>query len=57
MTASSLKQIGRDNRERVRAYFLAHVGCTNIECAKALSLDRRSIWKHIKRLRQEWARD
>lgn len=47
-------QIGHENREAVRAYFLSHVGCTNLECAKALGLGVMAIGRHIKRLRQEW---
>lgn len=47
-------QIGHDNREAVRAYFLSHVGCTNVECAKALGLGVMAVGRHIKILRQEW---
>jgi predicted ArsR family transcriptional regulator len=48
--------IGEENRERVRAYFLAHVGCTNQECAKALGLSVMSVGRHVATLRKEWAR-
>lgn len=47
-------QIGRDNREAVRAYVLAHVGVTNRECAAALGLSVMAVGRHIKTLRQEW---
>lgn len=47
-------QIGHDNREAVRAYFLAHVGATNVECARALGLGVMAVGRHIKTLRAEW---
>lgn len=47
-------QIGHDNREAVRTYFLAHVGVTNRECAKALGLSEIAVGRHIATLRQEW---
>lgn len=47
-------KIGYDNREAVRAYFLAHVGVTNRECAKALGLSVFAVGRHIKTLRAEW---
>ncbi len=46
--------IGQDNREAVRAYFLAHVGCTNVECAKALGLSVMAVGRYMKTLRREW---
>ncbi len=47
-------KIGHDNREGVRAWFLAHVGCTNVECAQALGLSVMAVGRHIKTLRREW---
>jgi hypothetical protein len=29
-------KIGHENREAVRQFFTSHIGCTNVECAKAL---------------------
>ncbi len=49
-------QIGHDNREAVRAFFIAHIGCTNKECAKAIDLSVFSVGRHIKTLRKEWDR-
>lgn len=48
-------RVGHDNREAVRAYFLSHVGCTNVECASALGLSVMTVGRHVKTLRQEWA--
>lgn len=47
-------KIGHDNREAVRAYFLAHIGVTNSECARALGLSVMAVGRHIKTLRREW---
>ena len=55
MTAPGYK-IGNDNREAVRTYFLARVGCTNRECAKALGLSVMAVGRHVATLRKEWAR-
>lgn len=48
-------QIGHDNREAVRTYFLSHVGCTNTECAAFLGLSVMAVGRHIKTLRREWS--
>lgn len=47
-------QIGHDNREAVRAYFLSHVGATNTEVATALGLSVMAVGRHVKTLRGEW---
>ena len=47
-------KIGHENREAVRAFFADHIGCTNVECAKALGLGVMAVGRHIKTLRQEW---
>ena len=47
-------KIGKENRERVRQYFLDHVGCTNLECSVALGLSTMSVGRHVHRLRREW---
>lgn len=46
--------IGKKNREAVRAYFVLHVGCTNRECAAALGLNVNAVGRHIKTLRAQW---
>ena len=46
--------IGAENREAVRTFFLAHVGCTNVECASALGLSVAAVGRHITTLRKEW---
>jgi hypothetical protein len=45
---------GRDNRERVRRYFITHPGCTNIDCAAALGLNVCVVGRHSQALRAEW---
>ena len=47
-------QIGHANREAVRAFFASHLGCTNAECAKALSLSVMAVGRHVTTLRREW---
>jgi len=54
MTPSPGAQIGRTNREAVRRFFAGHIGCTNVECAKALSLSPMAVGRHIATLRKEW---
>jgi hypothetical protein len=49
------REIGRTNREAVRAYFLSHVGVTNTEVAAALGLSVTAVGRHVKTLRAEWA--
>jgi len=48
-------KIGHENREAVRQFFTSHIGCTNIECAKALGLSVFAVGRHIATLREEWA--
>jgi hypothetical protein len=45
------------NRHRVRAWFLAHVGCTQGECAAALGLSRDATSRHVRAIRAEWRED
>lgn len=47
-------KIGHENREAVRRYFAAHIGCTNSECAAVLNLSVYAVGRHIKTLRKEW---
>lgn len=48
-------RIGHENREAVRKFFAEHIGCTNVECAKALGLSVMAVGRHIKTLREEWS--
>lgn len=54
MTGELGAEIGRRNREAVRAYFLAHIGCSQLECAEAIGVGVFAVGRHIKRLRAEW---
>jgi hypothetical protein len=47
---------GRINREAVRQFFVTHIGCTNLECAKALGLSAMAVGRHVVTLRKEWDR-
>lgn len=47
-------EIGERNRRRVFEYFIAHVGCTNKECAAALGLSTMAVGRHVASLREEW---
>ena len=40
-------------RDRLRG-FADHLGCTNVECAKALGLSGMSVGRHVATLRKEW---
>ncbi len=42
----------RDIEGRIRRYFEENIGATRTECAAALGIDRRAVWKHIKRMRE-----
>lgn len=48
-------KIGHDNREAVYSYFAEHIGCTNVECAKALGLSVFAVGRHVATLRKAWA--
>lgn len=50
-------KIGHENREAVRLFFASHIGCTNVECAKALGLSTMSVGRHVATLRKEWTED
>lgn len=55
MARSPGAAIGHENRERVRRFFAEHIGCTNVECAKALDLSVMAVGRHVATLRTEWA--
>lgn len=42
----------RDIEGRIRRFFQENVGATRVECATALRIDRRTVWKHLKRMRE-----
>jgi predicted ArsR family transcriptional regulator len=48
--------IGEHNREAVRRFFAAHIGCTKLECARALGLSPMAVGRHVATLRGEWSR-
>ncbi|HEY5797684.1 MAG TPA: hypothetical protein VIU82_21990 [Bosea sp. (in: a-proteobacteria)] len=37
-------------QSRIRQFFMSNIGATRTECAAALGIDRRTVWKHIKRM-------
>ncbi len=47
--------LGRRNTARVREWFAAHMGATNIECAAALGLSNGAVGRHVQIIRQEWS--
>lgn len=49
-------RIGQENREAVRAFFTGHVGCTHVECGKALGLSSVAVGRHVATLRKEWSK-
>lgn len=46
--------IGDLNRARVRAWYRAHPGCTQKECAEALGLSVMAVNRHVKAMRDDW---
>ena len=40
----------RDLEGRIRRYFEENIGATRTECAAALRIDRRTVWKHLRRM-------
>jgi hypothetical protein len=45
---------GQINRNRVRQYFATHLGCTNVECGRALRLSTMAVGRHVASIRSEW---
>ncbi len=41
-------------REQVRQYYATHLGCTQQECADALSISRKTVYRHLTAMRAEW---
>lgn len=39
--------------DRIREFFANNIGATRTECAAAIGVDRRTVWKHLKRMRQD----
>ena len=48
--------IGASNRERIREFFIDHVGATRRECAEYLDLSTTCVTGHVKAIRREWDR-
>lgn len=47
-------EIERQNLERVRQFFLSHLGATNRECSAAIGLSEYAVGRHVATLRSEW---
>lgn len=45
---------GHQNRQRVRAWFQAHLCGTQRECAEALDLSVMAVNRHVAAIRGEW---
>lgn len=51
------EELGMFNLERVRRWYLNHLGGKQTECAKALGLSVFAVGRHVATLRQEWDND
>ncbi len=40
-------KLGHKNRERVRRYYLEHIGCSQKECARDLGLSSIAVNRHV----------
>ena len=52
--SSSGAELGAANREAVRQFFATHLGCTNVECGRALGLSTMTVGRHVAAIRKEW---
>lgn len=46
--------VGPINRECIRRYYMTHVGVSRKECCRALKLGSKTVFKHLRWLREEW---
>jgi transcriptional regulator of acetoin/glycerol metabolism len=42
-------------RNRVLSFYQTHPGCSPEECAQALGISRKTVYRHLRRFRAEWA--
>lgn len=49
--------VGPINRERIRHYYVTHVGASRKECCRALKLGMNTVQKHLRWLREEWKQE
>lgn len=49
--AESNKSKALETRERIRKYFMEHIGASRRECAEALNLNEMTVGRHIARMR------
>lgn len=56
MKKNQITQRRLKNREKVRAFFAAHIGASQQECAHALGFSRDTVRHHLDDIRAEWRR-
>lgn len=49
-----MEREGRENLERVRQWYMSHLGGKQRECAEALGLSVMAVNRHVAKLRAEW---
>ena len=47
-------EISGKNRAAITEFYWSHIGCTQGECAAALGLARKTVVRHIRKLRENW---
>jgi len=48
------KAVGRENRRRIRQWFLDHLCGSQTECAESLGMHPSVVGRHVKAIRSEW---
>ena len=51
---NDVRIIRAKNLNAVRRYYAEHLGCRPNECAEALGLGRKTVYRHVLTLRKEW---
>ncbi len=49
-------ELGQDNLEAVKEFFITHLCATQRECAEALGLSAMAVNRHVKTIRASWRR-
>jgi len=47
-------ELGKTNREAVRAYFATHLCATQVDCARDTGIGIMAVSRHCRAIRAEW---
>jgi predicted ArsR family transcriptional regulator len=54
MLMASQVEIGRQNRDAVRALMVSHLGISRVEIGHKLGLSAMAVTRHVTAIRNEW---